>query len=275
MKNNHRVVTLCGSRRFKYEFLQAQKELALDGFRVIPVEPFDNLDDQENWENMSEDSLMNTKLMLNDVHKSKIDIADRIYVINPNGYIDNNTWSEICYARMTKKSIQSLEPIARRKIQNKVRLHLMMAEACAARQYDVWSHLRTDYSSEDYLLSTMAIIQKGKFITMDPWVPEDDAVPTVNYPYIGHADEKYGYNPFKIYGVKKMARFVEEIILRYSIQCQKREAKKITREEMMRQIEWHCNALELALPKGYPKQMSDEEMEEWVEICRICQELRR
>ena len=59
----------------------------------------------------------------------------------------------------------------------------------------------------------MAVIKKGSYITMDPWVPEDESIPTVDYPYVGHADKNCGYNPFKQYGTKKMARFVEEILM--------------------------------------------------------------
>jgi len=255
------VVTLCGSTRFKDDFLQVQKELTLKGFIVISVGLFGHAGDSEVWDGKTEDSLAETKQMLDDMHKEKIDMADEIYVINPNGYIGESTWSEICYARMTKKTIRFIVPIDDAKIDNKVRLHMMLAEMHAARQYDIWSHLASDYPSDDFLLRDMSFIKKGKNITVDPWVPEDESVKTCDCPYVGHADRNSGYDPFKIYGNKQMARFVEDIIMRFRAA----EEKGQSREEMMDKIEWYCNELEMPLPKGFPEQMTDEEMEKWIE----------
>ena len=53
----------------------------------------------------------NTKIMLDDMHKRKIDLADEIFVINKNGYIGENTRSEIEYAIATGKEISYLEDI--------------------------------------------------------------------------------------------------------------------------------------------------------------------
>ena len=50
------------------------------------------------------------KEMLDDMHKRKIDMADRIYVINVNGYIGSSTRSEIEYARKKGKQVLFLEP---------------------------------------------------------------------------------------------------------------------------------------------------------------------
>lgn len=74
-----------------------------------------------------------------------------------------------------------------------------------------------------------------------------------------------GYDPFEIYGAQKMARFVEEILLRNKMDREGVENSK-TREEMMDEIEWYCRELDMPLPKGYPEQMSDSEMQKWIEI---------
>ena len=218
MVKNYKVITLCGSTKFKDEFLKVQKDLTLQGNIVISVGLFGHSGDQEVWENMDEGTFTKTKEMLDDMHKRKIDMADEIFVINPNGYIGESTWSEICYAFMTGKTIDAIEPIDRNKIEQKVSLHIKIAEMHAARQYDIWTHLSADYPSDDFLLKDMAIIKKGKCITMDPWVPEDESIPTCDYPFIGHADKQSGYDPFKIYGKQKMARFIEEIIMRYRVE---------------------------------------------------------
>ena len=104
---NYRIVTLCGSARFKDKFMEVQKRLTLEGDIVISVGLF-SVDD-EVWKNMEEDMLMKTKTMLGDMHKRKIDMADEIYVINVGGYIGECTRSEIEYAREQGKIIRYLE----------------------------------------------------------------------------------------------------------------------------------------------------------------------
>ena len=82
MVGNYKVITLCGSTRFKDEFCKAQKELTLKGNIVISVGLFGHSGDKEVWENMSEGTLSKTKEMLDDMHKRKIDMADEIFVIH-------------------------------------------------------------------------------------------------------------------------------------------------------------------------------------------------
>ena len=110
MVANYPVVTLCGSTRFKNEFMEAQKRLTLEGKIVISVGLFGHSGDQEVWENMDEGTLTRTKEMLDDMHKRKIDMADSIYVINVGGYIGDSTRSEIEYAKAHGKAVQYLEP---------------------------------------------------------------------------------------------------------------------------------------------------------------------
>jgi hypothetical protein len=109
MVGNYPVVTLCGSTRFKDEFMEAQKRLTLEGNIVISVGLFGHSGDQEVWENMDEGTLTKTKEMLDDMHKRKIDMADSIYVINVGGYIGDSTRSEIEYAKSHGKEVRYLE----------------------------------------------------------------------------------------------------------------------------------------------------------------------
>ena len=103
MKSKYKVITLCGSTRFKEQFLEAQKRLTLDGNIVISVGLFGHSGDDEVWTE-------GTKEMLDDMHKRKIDMADAIYVINVGGYIGESTRSEIDYAARHGKEILFLEP---------------------------------------------------------------------------------------------------------------------------------------------------------------------
>ncbi len=105
MQGKYKVVTLCGSTRFKDEFYQIQKELTLKECIVISVGLFGHSGDEEVWETMDEGTLTKTKLMLDDMHKRKIDMADEIFVIDVNGYIGESTKSEIAYAKDHNKPI--------------------------------------------------------------------------------------------------------------------------------------------------------------------------
>ena len=96
------VITLCGSTRFKEQFLEAQKRLTLEGNIVISVGLFGHSGDDEVWTE-------GTKEMLDDMHKRKIDMADGIFVINVGGYIGQSTRSEIDYALAHGKTVEYLE----------------------------------------------------------------------------------------------------------------------------------------------------------------------
>ena len=109
MQGNYKVITLCGSTRFKGEFMEAQKRLTLEGNIVISVGLFGHSGDAEVWENMDEGTLTKTKEMLDDMHKRKIDMADEIFVINVGGYIGSSTSSEIEYALQAGKQVRYLE----------------------------------------------------------------------------------------------------------------------------------------------------------------------
>ena len=109
MQGKYKVITLCGSTRFKDEFMMAQKRLTLEGNIVISVGLFGHSGDEEVWENMDEGALTKTKEMLDDMHKRKIDMADEIFVINKNGDIGESTRSEIDYAIAHGKEVRYLE----------------------------------------------------------------------------------------------------------------------------------------------------------------------
>ena len=102
MVGKYKVITLCGSTRFKAAFLTAQKSLTLEGNIVISVGLFGHSGNGEAMDTA-------TKAMLDDMHKRKIDMADEIFVINAGGYIGSSTRSEIEYAKATNKPVRYLE----------------------------------------------------------------------------------------------------------------------------------------------------------------------
>ena len=102
MVGKYKVITLCGSTRFKDTFIEVQKRLTLEGNIVISVGLFGHSGDEEVW-------VPGTKEMLDDMHKRKIDMADEIFVINVGGYIGSSTRSEIEYAMANGKQVRYLE----------------------------------------------------------------------------------------------------------------------------------------------------------------------
>ena len=102
MQGPYKIITLCGSTRFKDQFIEEQKRLTLEGNIVISVGLFGHSGDKEVWTE-------GTKEMLDDMHKRKIDMADEIFVINVGGYIGSSTRSEIEYAKSTGKAVRYLE----------------------------------------------------------------------------------------------------------------------------------------------------------------------
>ena len=96
--NRFPIITLCGSTKFKDDFIKAQKELTLRGNIVISVGLFGHSGDEEVWEGSN-------KLMLDAMHKEKIRMSDAIYVINKNGYIGESTKKEIEFAKELGKEV--------------------------------------------------------------------------------------------------------------------------------------------------------------------------
>lgn len=97
--NKYPIVTLCGSTKFKKEFIQIQKELTLKRNIVLTLGLFGHSGEPEAWK---------YKNMLDDMHKAKIDLSDAIFIININGYIGESTKAEIEYAKKCNKKIKYL-----------------------------------------------------------------------------------------------------------------------------------------------------------------------
>ena len=97
-----KVITLCGSTRFKDDFERINKELTLQGNIVISVAFYGHSGDVITDEQ---------KTLLDKIHKLKIGLADTVYIINKNGYIGNSTKSEIEYAKSKGKTIVYMEEL--------------------------------------------------------------------------------------------------------------------------------------------------------------------
>lgn len=98
----YNVITLCGSTKFKDEFIEANKKLTLAGNVVISVGVFGHSD--------NEPITLEQKIMLDMMHKQKIDMSNEIHVINKNGYVGDSTKSEINYAHKHNKKVTYMFP---------------------------------------------------------------------------------------------------------------------------------------------------------------------
>lgn len=94
------IITLCGSTKFKNEFLQVQKDLTLQGHIVLSVGLFAHADNVE--------LTREEKIRLDNLHKEKINMSDAIFVINVDGYIGESTYGEIDWAQRMKKEVYFL-----------------------------------------------------------------------------------------------------------------------------------------------------------------------
>lgn len=100
------IVCICGSTKFKKEWLDAQLKLTLAGEIVLSVGGFGHADFGDIPEKVFGEE---KKKELDELHKRKIDLADYIYVINVDGYIGKSTKSEIEYAVRYNKRVDYLE----------------------------------------------------------------------------------------------------------------------------------------------------------------------
>ncbi len=100
------VVTLCGSTRFTREMMLKEWELTKQGkvvmgWCVLPTNH--EADGTEIDHHLAEKEGVHE--ILDEMHKRKIDLSDRIHVMNIGGYIGEHTASEITYASQCGKEI--------------------------------------------------------------------------------------------------------------------------------------------------------------------------
>ena len=102
-REKYKVVTLCGSTKFKNHFIKFSEKLSIEGNVVLSVGLFGHADNKFN-------SVItpDIKKILDEAHKAKIEMSDEIFVINPYGYIGESTKSEIAYAQKLGKTVNYL-----------------------------------------------------------------------------------------------------------------------------------------------------------------------
>lgn len=95
------IITLCGSTRFKEQFLSIASELTLKGHIVLMPFAFHHSTNDEDLKKR----IMSVKPMLDKLHFEKIRMSDCIVVIDVNSYYGESTKNEVEYARRNNKDI--------------------------------------------------------------------------------------------------------------------------------------------------------------------------
>lgn len=200
----YKVITLCGSTKFKELFIAEAKRLTLEGNIVISVGLFGHSGDKEVWEN-------NIKEMLDDIHKAKIRMSDAIYVINPNGYIGESTMNEIKYAYLLNKEITYLEtnwvPIYVELPESFIIYDLFMADTLFKHFYP---HLNYDIGNEqNCFIVTPELIENSQKMILGISKESED-IDNIIYGEILHNKENKEYQEVS-----------EQYILNNIIDCEK------------------------------------------------------
>ncbi|MFD7532290.1 hypothetical protein ACFV8E_32625 [Streptomyces sp. NPDC059849] len=98
MPDRPEIVCICGSTQFVDEMRAVNRDLTFAGVIVLaPGEADELITDKQ-------------KTALDALHLRKIDLADRVLVVNPGGYIGESTSREIDYAHAIGKPISFTDP---------------------------------------------------------------------------------------------------------------------------------------------------------------------
>ena len=116
-----RIVCLCGSTRFYEQYQQANYDRTMAGEIVLSVGFYPHAKAEHgHGEGVGHDS--EQKIMLDELHKRKIDLADYVLVVSDiTGYYGSSTLSEIRYALAHGKPVEFTEPAARERFTQQYR----------------------------------------------------------------------------------------------------------------------------------------------------------
>lgn len=102
-----KIITLCGSLKFKKEMMEIAEKMALLGNCILtPIYPI-----IENVERTKEQLAK-----LKEEHFKRIELSDAILVVNVNNYIGDSTSLEIEYAEKIRKGSHILYRIIKKKL---------------------------------------------------------------------------------------------------------------------------------------------------------------
>lgn len=92
-----KIITVCGSLKFKDEIMQITEKMALQGNCMLSI-VYPTKKDKDAYTDEE-------KEILGKMHKERIKISDAILVVNIDNYIGSSTISEIEFAKKLNKEI--------------------------------------------------------------------------------------------------------------------------------------------------------------------------
>lgn len=93
-----KIITVCGSLRFYKEMMEITEQMELQGnCMLVPI--------YNPAKSSKDDFTEEEALILDDMHKERIKLANAILVVNVDGYIGNSTQNEIEFAKSLGKEI--------------------------------------------------------------------------------------------------------------------------------------------------------------------------
>lgn len=92
-----KVITICGSYKFKKEMIDIAEKMTLLGNCVLMLNELSKMN--------KNDYTSEEILMIDKMHKEKIKLSDAILVVDVDGYIGNSTKSEIEFAQSLNKEV--------------------------------------------------------------------------------------------------------------------------------------------------------------------------
>ena len=92
-----KIITVCGSLKFKDEIMQITENMALQGNCMLSI-VYPTKRDKDAYTDEE-------KEILGKMHKERIKISDAILVVNIDNYIGSSTISEIEFAKKLNKEI--------------------------------------------------------------------------------------------------------------------------------------------------------------------------
>lgn len=101
------IVCLCGSTRFKDAFNRAEYDLEQAGIIALSV----GFDPDSAVHGGTVGITPEKKALIDRLHHRKIDLADRVLVLNVDGYVGGSTRSEIAYALAHGVRVDYLVPV--------------------------------------------------------------------------------------------------------------------------------------------------------------------
>ncbi len=93
-----RIVTLCGSEKFKNEFSDVEAMLTIQGYVVLSLGVFPEHDEL----GLEREQIA----VVDEVHHYKLTMCDEVFVIDVDGYIDEKTQKAIDFAKKNRKQIK-------------------------------------------------------------------------------------------------------------------------------------------------------------------------